>query len=211
MEVLEALCLFFKVPEIGKVKTRLAKEIGKEEAFNIYQYLLKNSIKIAEALTAFRDVKLFGFYRGNNLSHFKKLFNFIMGWRFLPQEGKTLGESLKRAGECLLNIGFKKVVFIGADCPFISVDYLLESFQRLEKYSVVIGPSHDGGYVLLGFSDTFKDRIFILFDDLPFETSKLFDETLKRLSSNDFYLLPNLFDIDTLEDWQKYLKISKVT
>ncbi len=211
MENLEVLSLFFKIPELGKVKTRIAKKIGKEEALNIYQYLLKTTVKTAEEFTFFRPVKLFGFYEGDHLNQIKKFFNFKMGWRFIPQEGKTLGERLKRAGEVLLNLEFKRVVFIGSDCPLVSVEYLHEAFQRLEKYSVVIGPSQDGGYVLLGFNESFKERLFLLFDNLPFETSKLFDKAVKRLSFNKFYILPQLFDIDTLEDWQKYLNITNMT
>ena len=211
MENLEALCLFFKIPEFGKVKTRLAREIGNKETLKIYQYLLKNSVKTAEELASIRPVKLFGFYKGNYLHDLKKFFNFKKNWRFLPQEGKTLAERLRRAGELLLNLNFKKIIFIGADCPLLSVDYFLEAYQALENYSVVIGPSQDGGYVLLGFNYNFKKRLFLLFDNLPFETSKLFEKTIKRLSSHDFYLLPDLFDIDTFEDWQKYLKITKVT
>jgi rSAM/selenodomain-associated transferase 1 len=208
METLEALGLFFKIPEKGKVKTRLAKDVGEEKALEIYKELLWKTVKISEHLFLQRRIKLFGFYGGERLARIKAFFNFNFNWSFLPQEGKGLGKRLKRAGELLLNFGFERIVFIGADCPFLSLDYLKSAFERLKDYPVVFGPSEDGGYVLLGFNFLFKNRLFLLFDYLPFETTKLLDKTLERLKPEDFSLLPTLFDIDTFEDFQKYLKLT---
>lgn len=208
METIEALALFFKIPEKGKVKTRLARVVGDEKALKIYEELLWKTIKTAESLFIQRRVKLFGFYKGEELIRVKKCFDLRINWILIPQEGKDLGERLKRAGELLLNLGFERVVFIGADCPLLSSEYLLLAFESLKSYPLVIGPSEDGGYVLVGFNHTFKNRLFLLFENLPFETSFLLERTLKRFNPNDFYLLSELFDIDTFEDYQKYLKLT---
>lgn len=205
METLEALAVFFKIPEKGRVKTRLAKEIGDDKALEIYKGLLLKTINLAETFHSIRQVKLFAFFDGKCLLRNTEFFNLKRAWRFIPQERGDLGIKLKRAGDLLLALNFKKVVMIGSDCPVISVEYLREAYANLEKYPVVIGPAKDGGYVLIGFNYLFKDRLFLLFDDLPFETTRLLEKTLKRLSPGDYYLLPGLFDIDTLEDYQNYL------
>ncbi len=205
METLEALAVFFKLPEKGRVKTRLAKKIGDDKALEVYKSLLSRTIDLAETLTSIRQVKLFAFFDGKSLPGNIEFFNLERAWRFIPQEGEGLGERLKGAGELLLGLSFEKVVIIGSDCPVIYREYLKEAYEKLEKYPVVIGPAKDGGYVLVGFNHLFKERLFLLFDNLPFETTQLLDKTLERLSPGDYYLLPELFDIDTLEDYLNHL------
>ncbi|MGC8872318.1 MAG: TIGR04282 family arsenosugar biosynthesis glycosyltransferase [Caldimicrobium sp.] len=209
MEDLKALVLFFKIPERKKVKSRLAKNLGEEMALTIYEDLLLKTVKTCEKFSKTSNVRLFAFYAGEKIEKIKKFFDFSLKWRFINQEGEGLGERLKRAGDFLFSIGFKVIVIIGADCPFIDEAYLDEAFAMLEEYPLVIGPSRDGGYVLIGFNDNMKKRLSIIFDNLPFETSKLFEETLKRISKNKIHLLPTLFDIDTPEDYRKFTQIYK--
>jgi len=209
METLKALSLFFKIPEFGKVKTRLAKEVGEERALWIYEELLKEVVKTCEAFSEENEVFLFAFYHGSQFEKLSQVFNFSSKWRFLPQVGKDLGERLKRAGELLLSLGFKKMIFLGGDSPLVDKPYLRSAFDILEKFPLVIGPSRDGGYVLIGFNSSMKGRLNELFDDLPFGGENLLQETLKRFSEKEFFLLKTLFDIDTLRDFKDYLKSEK--
>lgn len=61
----------------------------------------------------------------------------------------SLFQRLKRAGELLLRLGFRKIVFLGSDSPLIDKPYLKSAFDALERFPLVIGPSRDGDYVLL--------------------------------------------------------------
>lgn len=96
-------------------------------------------------------------------------------------------------------------MLLGADCPFIEDQHLDECLRRLVEYPVVIIPSDDGGYVILGMNSTIYERQYILFDDLPFETPNLLKETLDRLRDVPYFLMPPLFDIDTYVDYERYL------
>jgi len=209
METLKVLSLFFKIPEFGKVKTRLANEVGEEGALKIYEELLKEVVKTCEAFSEENEVILFAFYYGSQFEKLSQFFNFSSKWRFLPQVGKNFGERLKRAGELLLSLGFERIVFLGGDSPLVDKSYLKSAFDALEKFPLVIGPSRDGGYVLIGFNSSMKGRLSELFDDLPFGGEHLLQETLKRFSEKEFFLLKPLFDIDTLRDFKDYLKSKK--
>lgn len=201
----EAIALFFKVPEEGKVKTRLAKVLGKSKALQIYIELLAKTVKTIEAYSQKSRVALFGFYLGSLGEEVLELFNAKERWKFVPQDGFSLGERLKRAGGYLFSQGISRVLLIGADCPLIEDLHLDKCLRRLIEYPVVIIPSHDGGYVLLGINSTMYERLSILFDDLPFETPNLLKETLDRLRDIPYFLMPSLFDIDTYEDYERYL------
>lgn len=197
MEALKVIGLFFKIPEKGKVKTRLAKTIGNSLATFVYKYLLKKSIKSAESL---EDISLFAFYLGNPQPKELKAFNFNKGWKFFPQIGKDLGIKLKNASELLFDLGYQEILLIGADCPYLDKRYLLLAFNKLKDYPLVIGPALDGGYVLLGIHRSFRENLDLLFLNLPFETSKLLNKTVERLPQGHYYLLPPLRDVDTLKD-----------
>lgn len=202
----KALALFFKVPEQGKVKTRLAKKIGEEKALLIYKGLLKKTIQVVEIYCDSAKVEPFGFYEGLLSKEVLTFFSSLSRWRFYPQRGQTLGERLKNAGIYLFKKGFKRLIFIGADCPFIKATHLERAFRFLERHSVVIIPSEDGGYVLLGLTYTLGDKLSIIFDDLPFETSELLNQTLIRLKNKSLshVLMPPLYDIDTFDDYVRY-------
>ncbi|MFN4196677.1 MAG: TIGR04282 family arsenosugar biosynthesis glycosyltransferase [Caldimicrobium sp.] len=197
----KALALFFKVPEKGQVKTRLAKTLGNSLALKVYKHLLKKTIRIVENL---EGIDLFGFYSGKLNWEVLSYFNHKKAWKIVPQVGIDFSEKLKGAVEQLFALGYEKIVLIGADCPYITTSYISLAFGKLGNYPVVIGPSKDGGYVLLGLSKNFLNYS-ILFDGLPFETPDLLKETLLKLPEGLFYLLPLLEDIDTFGDLIRYI------
>ncbi|MFN3567634.1 MAG: TIGR04282 family arsenosugar biosynthesis glycosyltransferase [Caldimicrobium sp.] len=196
----KALVLFFKVPEKGQVKTRLAKTLGNSLTLKIYKHLLKKTIRIMENL---EGIDLFGFYCGKLNWEVLSYFNHKKAWKIIPQIGIDFSEKLKGVVEQLFALGYEKIVLIGADCPYITTTYISSAFENLKKYPVVIGPSKDGGYVLLEISKNFYNYS-ILFDGLPFETPDLLKETLLKLREGLFYLLPFHEDIDTFGDLVRY-------
>ena len=190
-----ALIIFARNPELGKVKTRLAKDIGDGNALLIYSELLSHTLTIASTINADRFV----FYAdkindddiwSKNVFH-KKL-----------QEGNDLGERMHNSFSYLFSVGYNNVVIIGTDCPELSTGLINDSFDKLSSHNVVIGPATDGGYYLLG-TDSFMPA---LFKNKSWSTNMLLDETIETLQNEQlsYSLLTTLSDLDTFEDLKKF-------
>jgi len=92
------------------------------------------------------------------------------------------------------------VVLVGSDIPDLPLEFIEEAFTSLEEKDVVIGPSLDGGYYLIGF----KDKKFSpqAFKGIPWSTERVFEETMKILKHEGLtvHALKPQRDIDTVED-----------
>ena len=95
-----------------------------------------------------------------------------------------------------------KVVIIGSDCATLTNSILDDAFEKLGSNPFVIGPAIDGGYYLLGMNQ-FTSEIF---DNIEWSTSNVLPKTIEIIQNlgKNYYLLPELSDIDTEEDWKKY-------
>ena len=190
-----ALIIFIKNPQLGKVKTRLARTLGDEKALEIYHELSDITHKNTAIL---RGVKCCVFYsdfidKTDNWSskYFEK-------W---VQQGDDLGARMANAFAHIFE-KHEKVCIIGSDCPTLSPTILQEAFQALENKDCVIGPSTDGGYYLLGISKNVSDYAS-LFENMAWSTESVLSETIKRISDKgkSIYFLPELTDIDEEKDW----------
>ena len=187
----ELLIVFLKNPELGKVKTRLAKDIGNEEALAVYHKLLKTTIEAAQGCRA--DVNFY--------------FNNSVDARLWPedqskiQSGDDLGEKMKNAFQDGFSEGYDRIVIIGSDLPDMSSELIDKSFQSLSFMDTVIGPASDGGYYLLGI----KKMISELFENVNWSTNEVLEITLERLTKKkeSYFLLETKNDIDTKEDLMK--------
>ena len=94
--------------------------------------------------------------------------------------------------------GSIKIVVIGADCPQLDTARLQMAFDKLDESSVVIGPSTDGGYYLLGM----RDQCFDIFADIEWSSAKVFSATVEHLNQQGigFQTLPALTDVDEFEN-----------
>lgn len=194
-----ALIIFLKYPEPGKVKTRLAQEVGAEKAAGLYRLFAEAVLR----QTVDKNYKRFVFYFPPE--NRDKIINWIgSGPEFYPQTGNNLGERLVDAFNRIFQRGAKRVVVIGTDSPQIDSGIILRAFGELGKNQCVIGPSHDGGYYLLGLSSFQKD----IFQDIDWSTDKVLKQTTDRLDRPgiSFSLLDKLFDIDTISDLQRVQK-----
>ena len=121
-------------------------------------------------------------------------------YRYIPQNGKDLGERMRNGFIDGFAMGYKRVVLIGSDIPDLPMKYIEEAFKSLKEMDVVIGPAYDGGYYLIGFKDkTFFPQVF---EGIAWGTKNAFDETMKKLKRfrRVVYTLPYQRDIDTVED-----------
>jgi uncharacterized protein len=187
-----ALIIFTRNPELGKVKTRLAATIGNEKALIVYQDLLRHTMNATKKLSCDKFV----FYDQNIVDNDiwdDNIYNKKL------QNGSDLGIRMKNAFETLLNLGYKKCIIIGSDLFDLEQEHIDFAFQKLENSNVVIGPAEDGGYYLLGL----KNIIPKIFVNKTWGTNTVLVETLKNLENYSIHFLETLNDIDTEEDLLK--------
>ncbi len=189
-----ALIVFIKNPELGKVKTRLAKTVGNERALAIYKALMGHTRNIALAVSTDRLLFYSQEIHPNDkwsTDDFKK---------HLQATG-DLGTKMKTAFQQAFQ-DHQKVVIIGSDCASLTPAIVEVAFRQLEEHSFVIGPALDGGYYLLGMNQYAPS----VFDDIAWSTASVLKDTKQRVKDLglDYVLLPALSDIDYEEDWDKY-------
>jgi hypothetical protein len=193
------LLIFIKNPVKGHVKTRLASSIGQTKALHVYHTLLKITKEITVDLNCERQVWYSKFVDPEDIwdsSSYSKY----------TQQGDDLGKRMKFAFEHAFGSGYQKVLIIGSDCADLSSDIINQAFDALSENNVVIGPSLDGGYYLLGMSQFYP----LLLDEISWSEATVFEETLNKAINNDFsyYVLPVLNDIDDITDLQNSKNIT---
>jgi len=200
------IILFVKYPEKGKVKKRLSEEIGADAAVALYQNFVLDLLASVKGLSIPLWVC---FYPPDD----SEKFSLWLGaqYRFIPQKGKDLGERMKNAFSHAFYHGFRKVILIGSDIPDLPNDFIDSAFLSLATSDAVIGPSHDGGYYLIGFgSDLFVPEIF---EGITWGSNTVLQETLEilRLKGKKVHSLPEWGDVDTLSDLRDLQKRNQNT
>lgn len=190
----DLLILFVKNLVPGRVKTRLADEIGVYQALAVYENLIDHTCFVAEKVPADRLV-LYSDYLETGDIFSQDLFK-----RHL-QHGGTLGERMSNAFKKGFGDGYKKVILIGSDCHDLHEKHLKQAFSLLDKNDVVVGPAEDGGYYLIGMN--------MLHDPLFENKTYSHPEVLRELAlaareqNLTLAMLDTLADIDTLADLKK--------
>ncbi len=183
----EAVIIFVRNPELGKVKTRLAKELGDQNTLNIYIKLLEHTQVVSAAVSA--DKFVFGT---------EQLKFSWPGSTTEIQSSGDLGEKMNDAFQLLFERGYQKVVIIGSDCLQLSTHHIEEAFTALNENDIVIGPAEDGGYYLLGMKKIYSK----LFMNKSWSTEKVFTETLQSIQTLHLrsHILEQLVDVDEKKD-----------
>ena len=189
------LIIFVKYPDPGKVKTRIARELGAEKAADIYSLIAGSVIENVSGSDKYRTVFFFDP---------PEMENGIRQWlgrddvTYEPQSGNTIGERMSDAFERVFSGGAEKAVLIGTDVPEITGETVNRAFRLLEFEDAVIGPAEDGGYYLLGL----KKPEPLLFDDIEWGSDSVYKRTVERIEKLDLSYKPldTLRDVDTAED-----------
>jgi uncharacterized protein len=192
------LLLFAKAPRLGEVKTRLAQALGAEGALNAYQILLKT---LAEQIHSLESVTVC--FSPNDGERELRPF-FPNRWKFRAQQGGDLGERLTDAIAFSFRGGAERVVVIGSDCPYVSVELIHQAWDWLEQSDVIFGPAEDGGFYLVGLNEAYPQ----LFENVPWSTEEALAKSLANAHTLGLRtaLGPRLPDIDTEVDWLKFLE-----
>ncbi len=190
-----ALIVFAKVPEPGKVKTRLTEFLTPAQAAGLYAAFLADALAQYTALGV--AVRLYlgptqapmpaGIVPATTTIH--------------TQVGADLGARMSHAFLETFLAGYQRAVIIGTDHPTLPSAFISEAFKSLveDPYSIVIGPSEDGGYYLLGMNEFYPQ----VFEDMTYSHRGVFKETLDRADSSGagvVSVLPPWYDVDTPDE-----------
>ncbi len=188
------ILVFCKAPQAGKVKTRLAKDIGETAAKKVHEYLARHCLQQILSF-AVAPVEL---WCAPDTDH--DFFNYChteLGIPLKQQIGNDLGQRMQHAiNETLCN--HAPVVVIGTDCPALTIDHLQSACSTASQNKTVIVPAEDGGYVLLGMNKS-QPALFV---DMPWGTSQVYTETMARVTGEVETLMP-LWDIDYIADLRR--------
>lgn len=192
---MEVLLLFVRYPEAGRVKTRLAKSVGPQEAARIYQKLAETNLKAIHPLTR-QGVEIVIFFDPPEREEAVK--HWLQGpYQYVSQGEGGLGERITHGFEKSFLRGMKKVVILGSDTLNLRTEILQQAYEALTSSDLVLGPAKDGGYYLIGLRRP-EPR---LFQDIPWSTSRVL--ALTRLRAEElglsYTLLEELEDLDEIE------------
>ncbi len=198
----EALVVMAKAPRAGEVKTRLSGALKPEEARALYVAFLSDTFALMEEVLEEREELTLAlcYTPEGGEEAFEEVER--EGSMMFPQRGDDLGERLTNCFSDLFELGFGAVVVIGADSPTLPGEYVFDAFECFETGDeVVIGPTEDGGYYLVGMRKL-HSRIF---EGIPWGAAGALNATIDRAKEAelDLVLLPEWYDVDTPEDLER--------
>jgi rSAM/selenodomain-associated transferase 1 len=196
------IAIFVRHPIPGRVKTRLARDLGDEAACDLYRAMVADSI--ASVRTC--GLPLFLFHDGQDRAGLPPEWIGAANTVF-RQEGESLGERMNAAFEQSFSTGSTGVILIGSDIPGIDAGLLRSALESIEEHDAVFAPAFDGGYCLAASKkDCFNSRIF---QGIPWSTSRVLDMTIAACTAYgvSYHLLEPRQDIDTMEDLAAYCRI----
>ena len=188
----DALLIFIRTPELGKVKTRLAKTIGKEKALAVYNDLLLHT------MIETRNIKCDKFVFYDAAINDNDIWS-TECYKKKTQSDGDLGQRMYDAFETLFKMGYKNCIIVGSDLFDLKASIIEVAFENLKTHDVAIGPAEDGGYYLLGL----KRNNSLIFQNKKWGTDTVFKATMKDLEDHQVFLLETLNDIDTFEDLER--------
>jgi len=191
----KCIIVFVKIPETGKVKARLSRDLDENTACSLYEAFVLDLLDTLKGGNY--TVKICFYPPGAEES--------VAAWLgkdlfYAPQAGKDLGERMKNAFIDIFSQGYSEVLLIGSDIPDLTCPVIDEAFEGLKNNEAVIGPAFDGGYYLIGFrKDTFLSEIF---QGINWGTDTVFQKTMEIFGRNKLrvHVLKKWRDVDRLDD-----------
>jgi rSAM/selenodomain-associated transferase 1 len=202
----ELLIIMARYPTRGKVKTRLAAQIGKTAAWRVYRQLLAHHAREfarapfevewrhTPARAPFgRWLRDFHAARSRTGSRSHKC-------HIRAQPDGELGERMRLIFEQAFARGYRRVVMIGTDAPQMGQGTVKRALRLLRRQRAVIQPTEDGGYALIGLAGMAD-----VFTGMAWSTERLMAQTRRRLRRLRirFAELPPTYDVDTAADWAR--------
>jgi hypothetical protein len=193
------LIVFARAPVAGRVKTRLARDVGEARALAVYRALLERTLAVAARVVgAGRELLVAGDDPAGECAVLAARHGFVLG----AQRGDGLGERMANALHDALGEGLRRAVLVGCDCPVLEPADLEAAFERLLSRDAVFMPADDGGYVLVGLSR----RLPAVFDGPQWGTEAVMAQTRARLLAQgaSWAELRTVWDVDDADDLRRW-------
>lgn len=198
-DTVTAVALFVRIPVQGRVKTRLAKDLGSREACELYKAIVADVLQCIKT----SGLPLFLFSDGKNDG------NLPQKWidasdRVVIQHGASIGERMVAAFGYCFNNQIDQVILVGSDIPGLNAGLLLTAAQVLKYCDIAIAPATDGGYCLIAMKR--NNYLPMIFQDISWSTDTVLRDTLEKCEGFRIKveLLEVLQDIDTIDDLKTY-------
>jgi uncharacterized protein len=186
--------IFVRAPRIGRVKTRLAADVGAEAALLVYRSLAEQVVRQARRLRGAR-IRVHYTPAGAEAE--------IRAWlgadlEYVVQAEGDLGTRLTAAFNQAFQEGFERVVVVGSDVAELRAEHLERAIGSIAEDTVVVGPAADGGYWLLGLASPAPG----LFAGIDWSTEHVLGQTLDRAAEASLAVvrLDTLTDVDRADD-----------
>jgi rSAM/selenodomain-associated transferase 1 len=189
---MDTLLLFVKAPRPGLVKTRLADVLGDDLAASLYRAMVESVLR-ATAGGAQRMVLV------APADALPEVQAWLGAETCLPQQGAGLGARMAHAFEVAFARGARRVAVAGSDVPGLDVAVLRQAFDALGEAEAAIAPAGDGGYSLLALRAPQPQ----LLAEMEWSTPSVLEETLRRAAGLRVRVLPELPDVDTVDDLRR--------
>jgi rSAM/selenodomain-associated transferase 1 len=188
------LVIFAREPTRDTVKTRLASCLSQAQRIYLYKAFLQDAIDLAKRTPC--EEKILAFSSEGKPRYIKRLIS--KGFEFYKQKGRSLGDRMHDAFLFAKERGADKIVIIGSDSPTLPSRLIEDAFVELDENDIVIGPSEDGGYYLIGV----KTPCLGLFEGVKWSTESVSRQTIdnSRKLNKKTALLDMWYDVDDEED-----------
>ncbi len=188
--------LLTRYPRAGTTKTRLIPLLGAEGAAALQRRMTERTLQEARALARSRAVAVRVAHEGGDGARMRAwLGNSVT---FVPQRGADLGERIFNAMREALDAGHRRVILVGTDHPTLSARIMGDALDALARSDVVLGPTADGGYYLIGLVRAVPE----LFAGIPWSTETVLERTRAAAAAQGLEVActRTLVDIDRPED-----------
>ncbi|UCF82269.1 MAG: TIGR04283 family arsenosugar biosynthesis glycosyltransferase, partial [Desulfobacteraceae bacterium] len=196
----DRIIIFGRYPEPGQTKTRLIPLLGPAGTAELQRKLTEKTFNTVKAFASDRVIEVKFRYEGGSD---RKMVRWLgSGMIFSRQNPGDLGERMQTAFLEAFHTGCRRVVLLGTDIPELKIDHLEQAFDALIEHDLVLGPSTDGGYWLMGLN-----RSADLFHGINWGTETVLDQTIALAKGQGLrtHRLDPLTDIDTVEDLKQSL------
>ena len=194
----------------GRCKTRLSNDIGKINSAKVQSVMTKHTISVANSLQKTKLIDVSIAISGLGEKNCRRWCRELGIKKFNLQGNGCLGEKMKR--QIVINKKFctqnkiKNIIFIGTDLPDLCHLDLLSTISELKQNDLILGPSNDGGYWLIGLSaKIISKNLNLPFINIRWSQENVLQNTIDNIASTKlkYKLLDKKIDIDTITDIEK--------
>ncbi len=171
----DRIIVFTRYPVPSQAKTRLIPSLGPLAAAELQRRMIEQTLKRARSLSSKKQIDIEIRYLGRNQQQMRRWLG--PGLIFKRQLAGDLGQRMEAAFREAFDSGAGRVVLIGTDVPDCSMAILAQAFENLLSHDLVLGPTIDGGYWLIGLRKDAK-----IFDNITWSTDAVLQQTLERAS-----------------------------